>query len=64
MVIKSVELYLDIRILHDFVDFAILLATDEVTMLVRQFNLEPNFVMEGLGGPFSEIVMDKAPNPP
>lgn len=37
---------LDTSSLHNFVEFAILLSTDEVSMFVSKFDLEPDFMVE------------------
>ena len=46
IVVESLELDFDICGLHYFIDFTVLLATDKFTMLIREFNLEADFVME------------------
>ena len=46
MVIERLELDLDIRSLHDLIDFPILFTTDELAMFICQLNLEADFVME------------------
>jgi len=50
VIIKRLELDLDIGCLHNFVDLAILFATDELAMLVGKLDLEANLVMKGLVG--------------
>lgn len=50
VVIKGLELNLDVGRLHNFVDLAILFATDELAVLVGKLNLEANLVMKGLVG--------------
>ena len=48
MVIESFEFYLDVGCLHNFVDLAIFLSTYEFSVLIRELNLEANFMMESL----------------
>ena len=48
MVIKRLELDLDICRLHNFVNLSVLLSTDEFSMFICEFNLEANLVMKGL----------------
>jgi hypothetical protein len=48
MVVEGLELDFNIRSLHDFVYFAILLATDEFTVFVCKLNLESDLMVEGL----------------
>ena len=48
MLVERLELDLDIRRLHNLVDLAVLLATDEFTVLIRELNLETDLVMESL----------------
>lgn len=48
MIVESLEFDLDIGGLHNLVDLSIFLTADEFTVLIRQFNLETNFVMESL----------------
>ena len=52
MVIESFKFYLDVGCLHDFIDFAIFLSTYEFSVLIRELNLEANFMMESL---FEEV---------
>lgn len=48
MIIERLEFDLDVRRLHDFVDLAVLLPADELSVFVGKLNLEPNFMMESL----------------
>lgn len=48
VVVESLEFDFDVRSLHDLVNLPILLATDELSMLVRKLDLEANLVMERL----------------
>ena len=48
MVIERLELDLDICRLHNFVNLAVLLSTDEFPMFICEFNLEANLVMKSL----------------
>ena len=48
VVVESLELDLDIRHLHNLVDFAILLAANELAVLVGELDLEANLMVEGL----------------
>ena len=48
MLVERLELYLDVGRLHDLVDLAILLATDELAVLVSELDLEAYLVMIGL----------------
>jgi hypothetical protein len=41
--------------LHNFVDLAILFATNELAMLVGKLDLEANLVMKGLEGLVSSL---------
>jgi len=50
VVIKRLELDLDVGRLHYFVDLAILFATNKLAMLVGKLDLEANLVMKGLVG--------------
>jgi hypothetical protein len=50
VVIKRLELDLDVGRLHNFVDLAILFATNKLAMLVGKLDLEANLVMKGLVG--------------
>ena len=46
MVVESLELDFNVSRLHDFVDLAILFATDELAMLVGELYLDTNLVVE------------------
>ena len=48
MFIERLELDLYVRSLHDLVDLAILLAADELAVLVSELDLEAYLVMIGL----------------
>ena len=48
VVVEGFELDLDVRSLHDLVNLAILLAADELSVFIGQFDLEAYLVMEGL----------------
>jgi hypothetical protein len=48
MLIESLELNLGIGHLHNFVEFAVLFSADEISVFIRQLNLESDFVMEAL----------------
>ena len=48
VLIERLEFDLDVSGLHDLVDFAVLLAANELPMFIGEFNLEANLVMEGL----------------
>lgn len=48
MVVKSLELDFDICSLHDLINFSVLLPTYELSVLIGQFYLESNFVVESL----------------
>jgi hypothetical protein len=53
VVIKGLELDLDAGCLHDFVDLAVLFPADEFAVLVSEFNLEADLVVERLSRPES-----------
>jgi hypothetical protein len=59
VVVECLKLYLDVRGLHDLVDFPILLAADEVPVFIRQFDLEANLVMEGLNDGVGKVNQQK-----
>ena len=46
--LKGLKLDFDASSLHDLVELAILLAADELAMLISKLNLKSNFVMESL----------------
>ena len=48
VVIEGLELDLDVGGLHDLVDFAVLLSTDKLAVLVGELDLEADLVVEGL----------------
>ena len=48
VLIECLEFDLDVGGLHDLVDLAVLLAADELPVLVRELNLEAYLVVEGL----------------
>ena len=48
MLIERLELDLNVRCLHDLVDLAVLFATNELAVLIRELDLETNLVMESL----------------
>ena len=48
VLIERLEFDLDVSGLHDLVDFAVLLAANELPMFIGEFNLEADLVMEGL----------------
>ena len=48
VVVEGLKLDLDVGRLHDLVDLAILLAADELAVLVSELNLEAYLVMIGL----------------
>lgn len=48
MIVESFEFYFHIRSLHDFIDFAVLLAADKFSVFVGELNLKSNLVVKGL----------------
>ena len=48
MLVERLELDLDVSSLHDLVDLAVLLATNELAVLVGKLDLEANLVVEAL----------------
>jgi hypothetical protein len=48
IVVERLELDLDVGRLHDLVEFAVLLARDELAVFVRELDLEPDLVVERL----------------
>ena len=48
MVVERFEFDLDVGGLHNLVDFAVLLATDELPMFIGELDLEANFMVERL----------------
>ena len=48
MLVERLELDLDVGRLHNLVDLAILLAANELAMLISELDLEAYLVMEGL----------------
>lgn len=48
MVVESFKFDFHIRSLHDFINFAVLLATNKFSVFVGQLDLKTNLVVEGL----------------
>ena len=48
MLVEGLELDLHIGCLHDLVDLAVLLATNELAVLIGKLDLEANLVVEAL----------------
>jgi hypothetical protein len=48
VVVEGLKLDFDVGRLHDLVDLAVLLPTDEFSMFVSELNLETNFMVESL----------------
>jgi len=48
VIIQRLEFYLDVAGLHNLVDLSVLLSTNELAMLVREFDLEADLVLVDL----------------
>ena len=48
VIIQRLEFDLDVAGLHDLVDLSVLLSTDKLAMLVREFDLEADLVLVDL----------------
>lgn len=48
VIVQRLEFDLDVAGLHDFVDFPVLLSTDELAVLVRKLDLETDLVLVNL----------------